>query len=165
MNPYNPAGNEWPAARYGPDGQSGIFNSAEEVPAGWRDHPSKAEKAAGAESGTRTAVTSPNGPKTTVKEAAQTTAAKSQTHTDPAKSAESGVGGAGNSAAAGATAPDAGKTETGKPDADKIELDADGHPWSAELHAASKSKTKAGLWRMAVGKSRPAPMPGYPLDL
>lgn len=47
-------------------------------------------------------------------------------------------------------------------------LDADGWPWSPELHAATKSLTKAGLWRMAVGVSRPAPKPGYPkpsLDL
>lgn len=46
-----------------------------------------------------------------------------------------------------------------------VEIDAHGHPWSADLHAASKSKTTAGLWRMKVGKSRPAPLPGYPLDL
>lgn len=42
------------------------------------------------------------------------------------------------------------------------EIDADGHPWSAEIHAASKSKTKAGLWRMKVGATRPAPLPGFP---
>ncbi len=45
------------------------------------------------------------------------------------------------------------------------EIDAHGHPWSPNLHAASKSKTKAGLWRMAVGKSRPEAKPGYPLNL
>lgn len=31
----------WPAWHYGPDEASGIFNSADEVPAGWVDHPSK----------------------------------------------------------------------------------------------------------------------------
>ena len=46
------------------------------------------------------------------------------------------------------------------------EIDAHGHPWSADLHSATKSKTSAGLWRMGVGKSRPAPLPGFPkLDL
>lgn len=45
------------------------------------------------------------------------------------------------------------------------EVDAHGWPWSAELHASSKSKTKNGLWRMKVGVSRPDPKPGRPLDL
>ncbi len=45
---------------------------------------------------------------------------------------------------------------------DAAELDAHGHPWSADLHAASRSKTTAGLWRMKVGKSRPDPVKGYP---
>jgi hypothetical protein len=31
----------WPAYRYGPNGQSAIFQSAEEVPDGWQDHPNK----------------------------------------------------------------------------------------------------------------------------
>lgn len=44
------------------------------------------------------------------------------------------------------------------------DIDADGHSWNAEIHAASKSKTKAGLWRMKVGAARPAPMPGYPIQ-
>lgn len=47
----------------------------------------------------------------------------------------------------------------------KAELDAHGHPWSADLHASSKSKTTQGLWRMKVGVARPEPAPGYPLDL
>lgn len=42
------------------------------------------------------------------------------------------------------------------------EVDAHGHPWSAEMHAATKGTTKEGLWRMKVGVSRPAPMPGFP---
>lgn len=31
----------WPSCRYGPNGQSAIFNSEDEVPAGWVDHPAK----------------------------------------------------------------------------------------------------------------------------
>jgi len=42
------------------------------------------------------------------------------------------------------------------------EIDADGHPWSASLHASTKAKTGAGLWRMKPGASRPAPLPGFP---
>jgi hypothetical protein len=45
------------------------------------------------------------------------------------------------------------------------ELDAYGHPYDPEMHAQTQSKTKEGLWRMKVGVSRPAPAPGYPLDL
>lgn len=51
------------------------------------------------------------------------------------------------------------------PSGAKVELDAHGHPWSADLHASSKSKTTQGLWRMKVGVARPDPAPGYPLDL
>lgn len=43
-------------------------------------------------------------------------------------------------------------------------LDADGHPWSAALHASTKATTGAGLWRMKPGASRPAPMPGFPKE-
>ena len=32
----------WPAWRYGPGGVGEIFNSADEVPEGWVDHPSNA---------------------------------------------------------------------------------------------------------------------------
>lgn len=46
------------------------------------------------------------------------------------------------------------------------ELDAANWPWSANLHAASKSKTNAGLWRMKVGVSRPDAKPApVKLDL
>lgn len=31
----------WPAWYYGPDGQSQIFQSEEEIPDGWEDHPKK----------------------------------------------------------------------------------------------------------------------------
>lgn len=34
----------WPAYYYGPDGQSEIFQSEDEVPEGWEDHPSKVGK-------------------------------------------------------------------------------------------------------------------------
>lgn len=44
------------------------------------------------------------------------------------------------------------------------EIDAHGHPWSAELHASTKGKTKDGLWRMKVGVTRPDPLPGFPVD-
>lgn len=49
-----------------------------------------------------------------------------------------------------------------EPDTD--ELDAHGHPWSADLHASTKGKTQDGLWRMGRGQTRPDPMPGYPKD-
>ena len=38
-------GFSWPSTRYGPDGQSGVFNSADEVPKGWEDHPAKVKPA------------------------------------------------------------------------------------------------------------------------
>lgn len=43
------------------------------------------------------------------------------------------------------------------------EIDAHGHPWSADMHASTKGKTKDGLWRMKVGVSRPDPLPGFPV--
>lgn len=48
---------------------------------------------------------------------------------------------------------------------EETELDAEGWPWSDDLHASSKSRTKDGLWRMKPGVTRPDPKPGYPLDL
>jgi hypothetical protein len=48
--------------------------------------------------------------------------------------------------------------------ADSGEVDAHGHPWSADLHASTKTKTKEGLWRMKPGVSRPDPLPGFPVD-
>lgn len=44
----------------------------------------------------------------------------------------------------------------------ETDLDAHGHPWSAALHASTKTQTKDGLWRMKPGVERPAPVPGYP---
>ena len=43
-------GNSWPSWRYGPDGASGIFNHAAEVPKGWKDHPGAFDKNAEAPS-------------------------------------------------------------------------------------------------------------------
>lgn len=150
---------DFPAWRYGPGGVSQIFQSEDAVPAGWVDHPSKIDQAAGAETGTRTAVQSANGPKISESQAAGTTDAVSQTHVDPAVSAQSGVGGAGN------VDPSLASQGGGALELDKPEIDAHGHPWSADLHAASKGKTKDGLWRMKIGRSRPGPAAGYPLDL
>lgn len=31
----------WPAWRYGPNGQSAVFESEDDVPKGWVDHPTK----------------------------------------------------------------------------------------------------------------------------
>lgn len=47
-------------------------------------------------------------------------------------------------------------------DDDDDEIDADGHPFDPALHTGTK--TKAGLWRMKAGVSRPAPKPGFPLN-
>lgn len=47
---------------------------------------------------------------------------------------------------------------------DDGEIDAAGWPWSADLHASTKGKTKDGLWRMKVGVTRPDPKPGFPKD-
>ena len=55
-------------------------------------------------------------------------------------------------------------TETSAPataSTDDGEVDAHGHPWNAELHAATKGKTKDGLWRMKVGVVRPDPVAGF----
>lgn len=35
---------EWPAWRYGPGGKSDVFKSADDVPEGWADHPSKVDE-------------------------------------------------------------------------------------------------------------------------
>lgn len=43
-------------------------------------------------------------------------------------------------------------------------IDAHGHPWSADLHASTGTKTKDGLWRMKLGVSRPDPLPGFPKE-
>ena len=47
------------------------------------------------------------------------------------------------------------------PAADSDAVDAGGWPWSADLHASTKGKTKDGYWRMKVGVTRPADKPGF----
>lgn len=47
---------------------------------------------------------------------------------------------------------------------DPNEIDSDGWPWSAEMHASTKGKTQDGKWRMKVGVKRPDPKPGFPKD-
>lgn len=47
------------------------------------------------------------------------------------------------------------------PAADSGEVDAGGWPWSADLHASTKGKTKDGYWRMKVGVTRPSDKPGF----
>jgi hypothetical protein len=141
-------GFDGPAWFYGPNDQRAVFESANDVPAGWQDHPSKVKGAQpDPDAGTKTAVQPENGT-TSAAEAAKTTTAKSQTQTAPKVAAATET--------ADGTAPVAPKGE---------ELDAEGHPFDATLHAATRSKTKDGLWRMKVGVKRPAPAPGYPLDL
>lgn len=44
------------------------------------------------------------------------------------------------------------------------EVDTGGWPWSADLHASTKGKTKEGYWRMKVGVTRPADKPGFPVN-
>lgn len=43
------------------------------------------------------------------------------------------------------------------------EVDTGGWPWSADLHASTKGKTKEGYWRMKVGVTRPSDKPGFPI--
>lgn len=143
----------WPSWRYGPGGKSAVFESEADVPKGWEDHPTKVDgHPIGGGEGTATV---PANTTTTPEEAAKSTEAKSQTMTDPKISATSGVGGMGAQPTGdGPQSPTKG-----------TELDTDGHPFDPALHAATKSKTKDGKWRMKVGVARPEPAPGYPLDL
>jgi hypothetical protein len=68
--------------------------------------------------------------------------------------------GAAVSVAADKSAPLA-DAEASPPVSEDVELDADGHPWSEDLHASTKGKTKDGLWRMKPGQTRPDRVPGY----
>lgn len=133
----------YPAWFYGPGGASKVFTSEAEVPAGWHDHPSKhitPEKTG----------SKPLEPVVDRQPAAKTGAAPVVAKNDATALQTGGTSVAG-------TTTDVSNT-----------LDADGHPWSAEMHSATKNITKGGLWRMKVGVTRPDPMPGYPkpaLDL
>lgn len=144
----------WPSWRYGPNGQSGVFESETDVPTGWEDHPSKVGGEAGGGQGT--AFESANG-SISEEGAAKTTEAKSDTIVDPAVAAQSGVGGLGNAPVTGQGTGSPTPTPT-----PAVDLDSDGHPFDPALHAATKSKTKDGKWRMKVGVKRPDPAPGYP---
>jgi hypothetical protein len=152
--------NQFPQWAYGPDGQSDVFNSADEIPAGWVNHPSKVKGAPDtSDSGVKTPIASANGDVSEAKVAKSTTAA-SETHTDPAKAAKSGVGGKGNTPVTGVTASQSTGSDVS---GNTAEIDAYGHPFDANLHAATRSKTKAGLWRLkGVGAKRADPAPGYP---
>jgi hypothetical protein len=156
----------WPAWRYGPGGKAAVFESEKDIPKGWADHPSKVAGSSnqdafakfdhnkdgrpGGRPATR-AARQPANTTVTAKEAAKTTGEKA-IGTPPAEAAKTDP--IGNQVG---NAPDAGETQ--------VELDAHGHAYDPALHAATKSKTKAGLWRMKVGVSRQDPAPGYPLDL
>ena len=93
----------YPAWCYGPEGESDVFSSEGDAPAGWKlpDGKTKGGKAA---------------------------------------------------------APVVAAT-TGTPPVDGEEVDASGAPWDASLHAATKTKTSANLWRMKVGVARPVAEP------
>jgi hypothetical protein len=133
----------YPAWFYGPNGQSRIFQHDSEVPAGWQDHPSK--------------VITP--------EKTGSKPMPAQTDKVPAEKRGAAPVDAKNDATGQATGGKATDNATGD---QSNTLDADGWPWTAELHAPTQTKTKAGLWRMKVGASRPAPKEGFPkpvLDL
>lgn len=149
----------WPSWRYGPNNQSAVFASEDDVPAGWVDHPSKLADAEPAGGGQGTAFESANG-SVSEAEAARTTEAKSQTITDPAKAAANTGGG--TDPTAGLAKPATTDTNAGAAGDQGVELDTDGHAYDPALHAATKSKTKEGKWRMKVGVKRPDPAPGYP---
>jgi hypothetical protein len=117
----------WPAWYYGPNNQSDTFASPEDVPAGWKDHPSLVE------------------PEKVITPA--------RTGSKPIEDAAGASGGV-SKAATGAGPKNPGDQSN--------TLDAAGWPWDAKLHAASKSMTKAGLWRMKVGVVRPEPKPTAP---
>lgn len=116
--------NLWPSWFYGPNDKSEVFESADQVPEGWQDHPSKVEQKAVAKPAPTPPVTPP--------------------------------------ATTPVTPPAGGST------ADEGTIDAEGWPFDASIHAATRSITKGGLWRMKVGATRPDPKPGFPkpvLDL
>lgn len=150
----------FPSWRYGPNGQSVIVNSEDETPEGFSKTRDKSD------TGTKTAVAPTNGT-VSAEEASKTTDAVSRASTDVQKAAKAGVGGAGETVPPGQAKPSTADESSGA-DPSTITLDADGHAYDPKLHAATKSKTKAGLWRMKVGVARPKPAPGFPkppLDL
>ena len=128
---------EWPAWRYGPNGQSAIHESEDTVPKGWQDHPSKVltPERAGSVPITPTKDKIP----------AEKTGGAPVKVTDPII----------DEAAAHAlrqTASDVSNT-----------LDTDGQAWDGEVNDPSQSRDADGRWTMLEGKDRPAPAPGYPI--
>lgn len=121
-----PLHHAFPAWFYGPKGEAQQFGSEEDVPKGWKDHPSKHGTSGNVEA-----------------EKAMLDAGKSGMNTGT--STATGAGGNTSFAPGG-----------------EHEIDKDGHSWSTDLHAATKSKTNDGRWRMKVGVSRPAPVEGFP---
>lgn len=112
-----------PAWFFGPGGKSQVFQPGDTIPAGYEDHPSKVS-GHDVGGGTQTAVAPSNG-STSAVEAAKTKREKAPGQTDPKVSAQSGVGGAGNTPATNAPA----KTdEASGANASTVELDSDGHP-------------------------------------
>jgi hypothetical protein len=130
--------NDFPAWFYGPNGQSQICQSEADVPEGWQDHPSK--------------VITPE----------RTGSAPLPPQTDQLSEGQRGAGPVNPGDQGG---NNGGKPAPGSTGDVSNTLDAHGWPWSAEMHASTQAKTKAGLWRMKVGVSRPAPKPGFPKPL
>ncbi len=83
---------------------------------------------------------------------------------DAAPSGAAEQSGSGAAASPAVATSDTGNAPVPTATGDSGEVDAHGHPWSAELHASTKGQTKDGLWRMKVGVSRPDPLPGFPVE-
>lgn len=128
---------KWPSWRYGPNGAAEIFNSEDDVPKGWHDHPSK--------------IITP-----------ESTGSKPITPTIN-KIPASETGGApidvsnpaGDDAAAAALRASAGDVSS--------TLDTDGQAWDGEVNTPDQAKDSDGRWTMIEGKDRPEPKPGYPV--
>jgi hypothetical protein len=127
--------NDFPAWYYGPEGQSDVFERAEDVPEGWQDHPSK--------------VITPE----------RTGSKPMPPRTDRVPADQRGA--APVVASNNATSQQTGGSGVDSGDQSNT-LDACGHAWDASLHAKTQTKTKDGLWRMKVGVRRPPPAEGYP---
>lgn len=124
----------WPAWAEGPDGQRQIFNHEQEVPAGWVHHDELRKRK-----------------EQRIAQTGGASAAATRTDGVPVSAVPP--------APPAPPAPKLNADGTGT-----VEVDAAGVAWDPARHAQSKGKTQAGLWRMAVGKSRPA-NEAKPLDL
>lgn len=135
---------DFPAWRYGPNGASDTFNSEADVPAGWQDHPSKVENQG-------------KSSQTPVVGGVGDPGSGSLVNPGLGSGGDGGNGEAAKRQSDGGQPQGSDRTDTSMTD----EFDAAGWPWDANLHASTKTKTGAGLWRMKVGVSRPAPKPGF----